>query len=52
MSEFLENDINTWDDGVFQFCQTELTHKVLESTGTEHCNGFPTPTKVDACLGT
>ena len=44
-------DIKTLDDGVFQFCQTGLVQKVLEATGMDHCNGFPTPTKVDAPLG-
>ena len=52
MSEFLGIDIKTLDDGSFQFCQTELIHKVLEATGMEHCNGFPTSTNVDAPLGT
>ena len=40
------------DDGGFQFCQTVLIRKVLEATGTDHCNGFPKPTKVEAPLGT
>ena len=25
--------------------------KLLEATGMEHCNGFPTPTKVQSPLG-
>ena len=40
------------DDGRFQFCQTGLIRKVLEATGVEHCNGLPTPTEVEAPLGT
>ena len=36
-------------DSVFQ---TRLIRKVLEATGMEHCNGLPTPTKVEAPLGT
>ena len=52
MSEFLGIDIKKLDDGIFKFCQTVLIRKVLESTGIEHCNGFPTPTKVEAPLGT
>ena len=45
-------DFNTLDDGGFNFFQTGLIRKVLESTGLDHCNGFPTPTKVEAPLGT
>ena len=45
-------DINTLDDGGFQFCQTGSNHKVLEATGMEHCNGLPTHNKIDAPLGT
>ena len=52
MSEFLGIDIKTLDNGVFQFCQTGFIRKVLESTGMEDCNGLPTPTKVEAPLGT
>ena len=52
MSEFSGIDIKTLDNGGFQFCQTELIHKVLEATGMQHCNGLPTPTKVEAPLGT
>ena len=52
MSEFLGIDIKTLDNGGFQFCQTGLISKVLEATGMEDCNGLPTPTKVEAPLGT
>ena len=52
MSEFLGIDIKTLDDGGSQFCKTVLICKVLEATGMEHWNGLPTPTKVDAHLGT
>ena len=52
VSELLGIDIKTLDDGGFQFCQTGLIRKVLESTGMEHSNGLPTPNKVDAPLGT
>ena len=51
MSEFLGIDIKTLDNGGFQFCHTRLIRKVLEATGTEHSNGLPTPTKVEALLG-
>ena len=46
--EFLGIDIKTLDDYGFNFYQTGLIHKLSESTGMEHCNGFPTPTKVEA----
>ena len=52
MSEFLGIDIKTLDNGEFQFCQTGSIRKVLEATGMEHCNGLPTPTKVEAPLET
>ena len=52
MSDFLYIDIKTLDNGRFQFCQTVLICKILEATGMEHCNGLPTPTKVEAPLGT
>ena len=52
MSEFFFIDIKTLDDGGFQFCPTVLICKVLEATFMEHCNGFPTPTKFEAPLGT
>ena len=44
VSEFLGIDIKTLDNGGFQFLQTGFICKVLEATGMEHCNGFPTPT--------
>ena len=52
MSDFLGIYIKTLYDGGFQFCQTGLILKVLEDTGMERCDGFPTPTKVEAPLGT
>ena len=52
VSEFLGIDMKTLDNGGFQFCQTGLIRKVLEATGMEDCNGLPTPTKVEAPLGT
>ena len=52
MSEFLGIYIKTLYDDGFQFCQTGLILKVLESTGMEHCNVLLTPTKVEAPLGT
>ena len=52
VSELFGIDIQKLDDGGFQFCQTGLIRKVLESTGMEHCNGLPTPTKVEAPIGT
>ena len=52
VSELLGIDIKTLDNGGFQFCQTRLIQKVLEATGMEDCNGLPTPTKVEAPLGT
>ena len=52
MSEFLGIDINTLYDGGFQFCQTGLIRKVLEATGMEHCNGYPTPANVEAPIRT
>ena len=51
MSELLGIDIKTLDNGGFLFCQTGLIRKVLEATGTEHYNRFPTPTKVEPPLG-
>ena len=36
----------------FSFFQTGLVRRVLEATGMEHYNGLPTPTKVEAPLGT
>ena len=52
MSELLGINIKTLDDGGFNFCQTVLIRKVLEATGMEHFNGFPTHTKFEAPLGT
>ena len=52
MSDLLGIDIMALDNGGFQFCQTGLIRKVLEATGMEHSNGLPTPTKVEAPLGT
>ena len=52
VSEFLGIDIKALDDCGFQFCQTGLIRKVLEATWMEHSNGLPTPTKVEAPLGT
>ena len=52
VSEFLGIDIKTLDNSGFQFCPTGLIRKILEATGMEHCNGFPTPTKVEAHIGT
>ena len=51
VSEFLGIDIKTFDNCGSQFCQTGLIRKVLEATGMEHSNGFPTPTKFEAPLG-
>ena len=50
MSEFLGIDIKTFDNGEFQFCQTELIQKFLEATDMEHHNGSPTPTRDEATL--
>ena len=50
MSELLGIDIKTFDDGGFKKNQNGLIRKVLEATGMEHCNGLPTPTKVEAPL--
>ena len=52
MSQFWGIDMKTLDDGGFQFCLTGLIRKGLEATGMDHCNGLPTPTKVEAPLGT
>ena len=52
VSEFLGIYIKTLDNGGFQFCQTGLIRKVLEDTSMEHFNVFPTPTKIEAPLGT
>ena len=50
-SYLLGIDINTLDDGGFQFYQTRLIPKVLENTGMFYCGGFLTPTNVGAPLG-
>ena len=50
MPEFLGIDIKTFNDGGFQYYQTGLICKVLEAIGMDHCNGLPTPTKVEAPL--
>ena len=50
MSEFLGIYIKTLDDGGFNFYQNGLIQKVLESTGMEHYNELPTPTKVEVPL--
>ena len=52
VSEFLGIDINTLDDYGFQFYLTGLILKILEATGMDHFNGFPTPTNFEAHLGT
>ena len=52
MSYIFDVDINILDDGLLQSFQTGFIHKVLEATGVDHCNGFTTPTKVEAPLGT
>ena len=52
MYEFLGIDIKTSDNIGFQFYQTGLIRKVLEETGTNHCNGFTTPNKVESTLAT
>ena len=52
MSEFLGIDTNTLNNGGFQFYKTGLINKVLESTVMESFNELPTPTKVEAPLGT
>ena len=52
VSEFLGIYIKTLDDGGFHFCKTGLICKVLEYKVIDHCNGLPTPTKVEAPLGT
>ena len=49
--ELLFIDIKTFYNDGFKFCQTRLIRKVFKYTGIEHCNGFPTPNKVNAPLG-
>ena len=51
MSEFFDIDIKTLDDGGFQLDQTGLNRKDLEATGMDHCNGLPTPIKVEGPIG-
>ena len=51
MSGFLGIDIKTLDDGGFQFCQTRLIHKVMDSTVMDYCDELPTSTKVESVLG-
>ena len=51
VTKFLGIDIKTLDNDGFQFCQSRLIRKVLDATEMEHCNGLPTPTKVEATLG-
>ena len=50
--DFLGIDIKTQYDDRFQFCQNGLIRKFLEATCMENCNELPTPTKVEAPLGT
>ena len=45
-------DIKKLNDGGFQFYQSVLVWNVLKSNVTDNCNGFPTPTKVDAPVWT
>ena len=52
MYDLLGMGINKLYDGVLQFYQTGSIHKVLEDTGVYYCDGFPTPSKVEALLGT
>ena len=52
VSELLGIDIKILDCGGFQFFRIGFIRRVLEATGMEHCNGLPTPTKVEEPLGT
>ena len=52
VSEFLGIDIKTLYNCGFQFYKTVLIGRVLEAIGINNCNSFPTPTKVEATLGT
>ena len=52
MSELLGIYIKTLDDGIFQLSQNVLIQKFLEDTGTDHCNGVSTPTRVEKPPGT
>ena len=47
VSLLLVIEINSFGDGGFQFYQTVLIHKVMETTQMDSCNGFTTLTKVD-----
>ena len=49
--ELLGLDINTLDNGIFQFFQTELILNVLKTTGIEYCNILTTPAMVEEPLG-
>ena len=49
--ELLGIDTKTIYYGGSQCCRTELTGKVLEYIGIEHCNSLPTPTSIEASLG-
>ena len=48
--------LRNWYQGIgwlwISVFQTGLIRKVLEAAGIEHCNGFPTPTKLEVSLGT
>ena len=52
VSDFLVIVIKKFDHWVCKFYQTVLIRKLLESTVMEHCNGLPTPPKVEAPIGT
>ena len=51
MYEILGIYIKILDDVGFQFYLNGLIWKLLEATGTEHCNGYPIYTKVRTYLG-
>ena len=44
--DFLGIYIRTLDNGGLKIYKIRLVRKVLEATGMDHCNGFPTPNKV------
>ena len=52
MSNLLDIDIKKLDNARFQFYQNGFILKVLEATRMDHCNGLPTPTKVEVPLRT
>ena len=52
MTECLDINIKTFGYGESQFYQTVLILKVSEATGMDCCNVLPTPTNVEAHLGT